>query len=208
MSPDGSFNRFQSSFLTVAIDFHETVLSSSGSDISQYSNLFVSDSKTFQPSDLTRLCGRRSVPEASSVMSVGVKRASARQEGAFDPTSWRPRTWHPAREKLTLLEVMGSVWTFQDPRNDRLYRCEVDPDDSGRWFFKDVRTEGELISEADAARLVGVSRQAIARAIVHRRLGTVDCNGGAMVRRTEVLALRIDPRRTRARKQSAGNVQS
>jgi len=141
-------------------------------------------------------------------MSVGVKRASAKQEGAFDPTSWRPRTWHPAREKLTLLEVMGSVWTFQDPRNDRLYRFEVDPDGSGRWFFKDVRTEGELISQADAARLVGVSRQAIGRAIVHRRLGTVDCNGRLMVRRTEVLALQINPRRTRARKQSAGNVET
>ena len=54
--------------------------------------------------------------------------------------SWLPRTWHPARERLTLLEVTGGVWTFQDPRNDRLYRCEVDPDGSGRWFFKDVRT--------------------------------------------------------------------
>ena len=43
MSPDDSFKRFQSSFLTVAIDFHETVLSSSGSDISQYPNLFVSE---------------------------------------------------------------------------------------------------------------------------------------------------------------------
>jgi len=43
MSPDDSLKRFQFSFLTVAIDFHETVLSSSGSDISQYPNLFVSE---------------------------------------------------------------------------------------------------------------------------------------------------------------------
>ena len=35
--------RSKSSFLTVAIDFHETVLSFLGSDISQYLNLFVSE---------------------------------------------------------------------------------------------------------------------------------------------------------------------
>ena len=43
MSPDDSLKRFQFSFLTVVIDFHETVLSSPGSDISQYPNLFVSE---------------------------------------------------------------------------------------------------------------------------------------------------------------------
>ena len=130
--------------------------------------------------------------EASSVMSVGVKRASAKQEGAFDPTSWRPLTWRPAPEKLTLLEVMGGVWTFEDQRNTRLYRCEIDPGGTERWFFKVMRTESELISQSDAARLIGVSRQAIARAIVYERLGIVDCNGRPMVRRADVLALKIN----------------
>jgi hypothetical protein len=114
--------------------------------------------------------------------------------------SWRPRTWRPAREKLTLLEVMGGVWTFQDPRNDRLYRCEVDPHGSGRWFSKAVRTEGELISQSDAARLLGVSRQAIRNAIVWKRLRTADCNGRSMVSRSEVLAMKIDLKQSGARK--------
>ena len=49
-------------------------------------------------------------------MSVGVKRARAKQEGVFDfRMSWRPVTRCPAPEKLTLLGVMGGVWTFQDP---------------------------------------------------------------------------------------------
>ena len=118
------------------------------------------------------------------------------------PTSWRPLTWRPTHEKLTLLEVMGGVWTFQDPRNDRLYRCEIDPGGSERWFFKVARTEREWISQSDAARLIGVSRQAIRGAIVYERLGTVDCNGRPMVRRAEVLASKIDSKRRRARKQS------
>ena len=135
-------------------------------------------------------------------MGVGVKRARAKQEGVFDPTSWRPVARCPAPEKLTLLEVMGGVWTFQDPSGDRLYRCEIDPDGSERWFFKVIRTESEWISQSDAARLLGVSRQAIRNAIVWKRLGTVACNGRPMVSRAEVLALTIDPRRRRARKQS------
>ena len=87
---------------------------------------------------------------------------------------------------------MGEVWTFQDPENDRLYRCEVDPDGSERWFFKVIRTESESISQSDAARLIGVSRQAIRDAIVWKRLGRVECNGRPMVSRAEVLALKID----------------
>ena len=133
-------------------------------------------------------------------MSVGIKRAKAKQEGAFDPTSWRVLTHGPEPEKLTLLEVMGGVWTFQDPGNDRLYRCEIDPDGSERWFFKVIRAEHEWISQSDAARLIGVSRQAIRIAIVYKRLCTMDGNGRPMVRRAEVLGLKIDLKRRRARK--------
>ena len=133
------------------------------------------------------------------VTSVGVKRARAKQEEAFDPTSWQVLARGPAPEKLTLLGVMGGVWTFQGPGNDYLYRCEIDPGGTERWFFKVIRTESELLSQSDAARLLGVSRQAIARAIVHKRLKTVDCNGRLMVSRAEVLALKINLRRRRGR---------
>ena len=119
----------------------------------------------------------------------------------LDPTSWRPLTWRPAPRKLTLLKVMGGVWTFQDLGNDRLYRCEIDPGGTERWFFKVIRTESELISQSDAARLIGVSRQAIRSSIVYQRLRTVNCSGRPMVHRAEVLALQIDPKRGRARKQ-------
>jgi hypothetical protein len=135
-------------------------------------------------------------------MSVGAKRAKATQGATLDPTSWLPLTRRPAPEKLTLLEVMGGVWTFQDPGNDRLYRCEIDPGGTERWFFKAIRTESELISQSDAARLIGVSRQAIRSSIVYERLRTVNCNGRPLVHRVEVLALQIDPKRGRARKQS------
>ena len=109
-------------------------------------------------------------------------------------------TWHPTRARLILLEVMGGVWTFQDPGNDCLYRCEIDPDGSERWFFKVIRTEHEWISQSDATRLIGVSRQAIRIAIVYKRLCTMDGNGRPMVRRAEVLGLKIDLKRRRARK--------
>lgn len=140
------------------------------------------------------------VPEASSVMSVGIRRAKAKQEETFDPTSWRPVTRRPAPRKLTLLEVMGGLCTFQDSGNDRLYRCEIDPGGTERWFFKVIPTESELISQSDAARLIGVSRQAIRRSIVYQRLRTVNCNGRPMVHRAEVLALQIDLKRRRGRK--------
>ncbi len=101
-----------------------------------------------------------------------------------------------------VLTSSEALRTFQDPGNDRLYRCEIDPTGSERWFFKAIRAEVELISQSDAARLLGVSRQAIRRAIVDRRLGVVACNGRLMVRRAEALALKIDPnKRRRAPKQ-------
>ena len=142
------------------------------------------------------------VPEASSVMSVGVKRAKAKQGATLAPTSWQSLTRRLAPEKLTLLEVIGGVWTFQDPGNDRLYRCEIDPGGTERWFSKVIPTESELISQSDAARLIGVSRQAIRSSIVHQRLRTVNCNGRPMVHRAEVLALPIEPKLGRAQKQS------
>jgi len=143
------------------------------------------------------------VPEASSVMSVGAKRAKAKQEGAIDGTSWHPLTRRPAPRKLILLQLMGAVWTFQDPENTCLYRCEADPDGSEQWFFKVIRTEREWISPSDAARLIGVGRQAIRSAIVHGRLCTMNSNGRPVVSRAEVLALQIDDRkRGRASKQS------
>jgi hypothetical protein len=97
---------------------------------------------------------------------------------------------------------MGGVWTFQDQGNDRLYRCEIDPGGTERWFCKVIPTESELISQSDAARLIGVSRQAIRSSIVYQRLRTVNCNGRPMVHRAEVLALQIDLKRGRAGKQS------
>jgi hypothetical protein len=124
-------------------------------------------------------------------------------------SSWRPVTRRPKPRKLILLGVMGGVWTLQDPGNDRLYRCEVDPDGSERWFFKVVRAEREWISQSDAARLIGVSRQAIRGAIVHGRLCTMNSNGRPMVRRAEVLGLKIDPNKRRsARKQSPSTDQT
>ena len=62
------------------------------------------------------------------------------------------------------------------------------------------RTEHEWISQSDAARLIAVSRQAIRNAIVWKRLTTADSNGRPMVSRAEVLALKIDPQKRRARK--------
>ena len=139
-------------------------------------------------------------------MSVATKRVKAPKDepsGSILPneaTSWRPVTRCPALEKLMLLGVAGGVWNFKDPGSDRLYRCEVDPDGNERWFFIVIPTESELISQSDAARLIGVSRQAIRNAIVWKRLGTAECNGRTMVSRADVLALPIDPRQRRVRK--------
>jgi len=121
-------------------------------------------------------------------MSVGIKRAKAKEAATLDPTSWLPLARRPASEKLTLLEVMGGVWSFQDPGATRLYRCETDPTGGERWCFKVIRTEREWISQSDAARLIGVSRQAIRGAIVHGRLSSMNSNGRPVVRTADVLA--------------------
>jgi hypothetical protein len=113
--------------------------------------------------------------------------------------SWRPVTRRPKPRELILLQLVGGVWTFQDPGNTCRYRREIDPDGSERWSFKVLRTEREWISPSDAARLIGVSRQAIGRAIVSGRLCAMDCNGKPMVCRAEVLALKIDLKRRRDR---------
>ena len=51
----------------------------------------------------------------------------------------------------------------------------------------------EWVSQAEAARLRGVSRQAIARLVVNGRLKTLAVGGRALVRRDEVLAFERNP---------------
>jgi excisionase family DNA binding protein len=51
----------------------------------------------------------------------------------------------------------------------------------------------EWISQAEAARLRGVTRQAIAKLISNGRLRTVDLAGRALVSRAEVLAFEPNP---------------
>ena len=126
--------------------------------------------------------------------------AAKREEYA---APWQPLTRRPTPrklKKLMLLGVTGGVWTFQDPGRTCLYHREIDSEGSERWFFKMLHREPEWISQSDAARLIGVSRQAIGRAIVYERLGTVDCNGRPMVQRADVLGLKIDLKRKGARK--------
>lgn len=49
----------------------------------------------------------------------------------------------------------------------------------------------EWISQAEAARLRGVTRQAIAKLVVRGRLQTLDVGGRVLVKRSEVLAFEI-----------------
>jgi len=133
------------------------------------------------------------------VTSVAVKRAQVKQgvSVTLDPMSWRPVTRRPAPRKLILLEVMAGVWTFQDPGNTCLYRCEVDPDGSEGWFFKVLHREpagsrspmrrdslGSSVKPSESLLFMGVS-------------ATMDCNGRPVVCRAEVLALKVDRRRAR-----------
>ena len=151
--------------------------------------------------DLTSMWPSSGVPEASIAAkrvkvpqdshSHALKRPLPERLPKQNESSWRPVTRRPAREKLTLLEVMGGVWTFQDPENTCLYRCEVDPTGSEHWVFKAICTEREWISQSDAARLIGVSRQAIRSAIVLGRLCVMNSNGRPVVRRAEALGLRL-----------------
>jgi hypothetical protein len=57
-----------------------------------------------------------------------------------------------------------------------------------------VRAESEWICPSEAARLLGVSRQAISNAISQKRLTTADCNGRAKLYRPDVLALKVRPK--------------
>ena len=91
-------------------------------------------------------------------------------------STWKPLTRHPTPEKWILLEVMRDVWSFRDSAG-RLYHREIDAEGNERWFVQAIRAEREWISQAEAARLLGVSRQAISRAIAYNRLVTADCNG-------------------------------
>ncbi|MEF8758775.1 MAG: helix-turn-helix domain-containing protein [Candidatus Accumulibacter sp. UW25] len=62
------------------------------------------------------------------------------------------------------------------------------------WFtlstdiFPEAIDLSEWISQAQAARLRGVSRQAIANLVRHQRLGTLDVAGRRLVRRKDILA--------------------
>lgn len=97
----------------------------------------------------------------------------------------------PDPKKLILLHVMGGVWNFQHPRNGRLYRCEVDSGGNERWLVKAGSTESRWISQAEAARLRGVSSQTISQAIAQKRLKTEDCNGRPKLCRSDVVALKL-----------------
>lgn len=51
----------------------------------------------------------------------------------------------------------------------------------------------EWISQAEAARLRGVSRQAIAKLVANDRLATLDVGGRVFVRRQDVLTFEPNP---------------
>lgn len=51
----------------------------------------------------------------------------------------------------------------------------------------------EWISQAEAARLRSVSRQAIAKLVANNRLTTLDVGGRVFVRRNEVLSFEPNP---------------
>jgi hypothetical protein len=89
---------------------------------------------------------------------------------------------------------MGSVWTFQDPGDGWLYRCEIDSDGNEGWFVQAIRAKSEWIDQSEAARLLGVSRQAIGNAIASRRLATADCNGRPKLCKADVVALKVRPK--------------
>ena len=83
------------------------------------------------------------------------------------------------------------MWTFEDPERERLYQLVIDHDGKECWSCKDVQSEREWLQQSEGARLIKVTRQAIRNAIVHGRLATMVCNGRSLVRRSEVLALKI-----------------
>jgi hypothetical protein len=105
-------------------------------------------------------------------------------------SAWKPLTRPPTPEKWILLEVMRDVWSFRDSTGG-LYRCEINPDGNERWTFNASDSQSEYISQSDAARFLGVSRQAIGRAIQDNRLAIVNCNGQPKVCRADVLELKI-----------------
>jgi hypothetical protein len=107
-------------------------------------------------------------------------------------STWKLLTRHTTPEKWLLLRVIGTVWNFQDPKNGRLYCCQIDSDGNEGWFVQAIRAaEAEWIYQPEAARLLGISRQAIGNAISRKRLATADCNGRAKLYRPDVLALKV-----------------
>jgi excisionase family DNA binding protein len=58
----------------------------------------------------------------------------------------------------------------------------------------------DLVAQADAARLRGVSRQAIAKLVKQGKLKTVTVAGRQLLRRSEVLAYVVQPAGRRPKK--------
>ena len=108
-----------------------------------------------------------------------------------DAGSWQSVLRPSAHRAFVLLSLVGGVWTFEDPDRDRLYRLVIDKDGKESWSFQEIRKERASLSQSEAARLIGVTRQAIRNAITHGRLTTIDSNGRSLVRRSDVLALKI-----------------
>jgi excisionase family DNA binding protein len=59
--------------------------------------------------------------------------------------------------------------------------------------YRTTTDAADWISQAEAARLRGVSRQAISKLVSQGRLKTLDIGGRALVRRDEVLAFEALP---------------
>jgi hypothetical protein len=149
----------------------------------------------------TELKTKKIVPPATCTKIVNsdceteVKRGSmstrAQRAKTVPSDPWQSITRPRALHTLMLVRLVGGVWTFQDPKRERLYQLVIDHDGKECWSCKDVQTEREWLSQSEAARLIRVTREAIRNAIVHGRLATMVCNGRSVVRRSEILALNI-----------------
>lgn len=72
-------------------------------------------------------------------------------------------------------QVFGVLSRFNDTRNILSMSSNLIEDDADEW-----------ISQAEAARLRGVSRQAIADLVKRKRLATLEIGGRLLVRRKEI----------------------
>ena len=119
------------------------------------------------------------------LQSKAIRRAPTKEKPSSQ--SWKALRQRPTPEQLTLLEMIPGVRIFEDPEG-RLYRCEIGSDGCERWFVKSVGEKSEWLSQSEAARLLGVSRQAIGNAIGVSLMA--DCNRRPKVCRTDVLSLK------------------